>query len=73
MVGERGEERLLERVFLRTTGTSSSRGSTPSSSGSGPRIEPLEVELTPDMAETEVLSSAGSPPREATKEFWMAA
>lgn len=69
MVGERGEERVLERVFLRTTGTvssSSSSGSTPSSSGSGPRIEPLEVELTPDMAETEVLSSGS---REATNEF----
>ena len=78
LVGERGEERVLERVLRRTgdsrTGAS---GSAPaSSSGSGPRLEPPEAELTPDMADTEVLSSGatGRPPlREATSEFWIAA
>ena len=41
-----------------------------SSSGSGPSMEPPEAELTPDIADTEFLSSAAL---EWISEFWIAA
>jgi hypothetical protein len=74
LLGERGEEagevREVVRGRRRTAGDGC-RTSTVSSSGSGPRVEPPEAELTPDMAETLVFSSRF--PLEVTKEFWIAA
>ena len=56
-----GEERDEQRGRLRSpglgAGTRPETVTTPSSSGNGPSIEPPLAELTPDMAETDILSS----------------
>ena len=50
-----GDVREEQRGRLSSPGL----GTTPSSSGSGPSIDPPLAELTPDMADTEILSSPG--------------
>ena len=72
-----GEEREAQRGLRSRAGLGAGgqpledTGAGPSSSsGRGPRMEPPEAELTPDMADTEFLSSAAL---EWISELWMAA
>ena len=65
LLGERGElagddrEEHLGRLRSPGLGTGARPEQTPSSSGSGPSIDPPLAELTPDIAETEIRSSPG--------------